>query len=918
MKERLITPAIPPQATDRQPTTIRRQALLRIIATIALLTIGSALAGTYSLMVDRERDIATSKIFLARHYTQKLLQLESSWLDKTAQIRQSIEYLRNLEESEATRWATVRSYLTTQAEFQPFFNLIVLASDGATLFRHGPIAHDFGDFGAAIDSGWHFSATNHNFYRILTTALRLGPDDPGQMVLFYPLTTAMLASLQIPDVQLSLEHNDKLIVNLHSGQGGSRTDRSILSLIGSKQITQVRLPWPYDHPSAPTLIIQYEFESSVSFVDFVVQPLVVVVILMTALLWLSLGRWLTRLTRRLESLGAAGRTFAIDGQPAAATRLLAPATAIADEIGQVAATWSDLVYQVDEREHEQRAHLNTLAILNEAVLELDNTGLIVRASPGWRQITGSDQPLDLPLAWFIHRQDRKSLDSALVALRADERPQANLRLRLHIDSEEGQNEKNATWLECRLVPRRDLKGKITGFCGVLRDDTQTNLHKKQINHMALHDTLTDLPNQVLLEDRLKLALLMAKRRRQHVAVCFIDLDHFKRVNDSLGHKAGDRLLIAFAARLRDQLRAGDTVARWGGDEFVLLLSEIHQAEDTYKITDKIAEALQFPFKIGDGEYTITYSMGVAIYPDDATEVDLLLSRADRTMSYAKSQGRNQTCFFSALSDHDRDRQKFHLQNKLVEAVTAKLIEAWFQPIVTAADNRCLVAEVLARWHDPDLGWISPATFIPLAEDTGVINALGHQIWLQALAALAKWRERGHPLKLAVNISKRQLLSPKFTEQLVNELELAGLAPTDIALELTESIAILDAAKTAIRLDEIRQAGFKIAIDDFGTGYSALSRLHEIPINALKIDISFVRRLHEESGHAMIRTIVQLAKLLNLQTTAEGVEDAATADKLRVMRVDFLQGYHFAKPMNRNDFTNWLFSREDQDSRSGQS
>jgi diguanylate cyclase (GGDEF)-like protein len=506
----------------------------------------------------------------------------------------------------------------------------------------------------------------------------------------------------------------------------------------------------------------------------------------------------------------------------------------------------------------------------------------------------------MPISHFIHSDDIEAMQRVCNSFQQREKQQANLRVRLRSDSTSEQ------WAEWRLVAQLGPNGALESIRGVLRDITQTYMHEQQITHMALHDALTDLPNRVLLEDRIKIATRMASRAQQRVAICFLDLDHFKKINDSLGHKAGDRLLVSFANLLRAQLRGGDTLARWGGDEFVLLLPGMSGEEDAREVTRKISEALQAPIKIEDGEYLVTFSMGVSLYPDDAHEVESLLTHADRAMFYAKTQGRNQTCFFGEVSDKSGGKRELYIQNKLVEAVNSNRIQAWFQPIVDAERGECRVAEVLARWHDADFGWVSPATFIPIAESTGVIRELGHQIWLQALEALIAWRERGQTLRLAVNVSKRQLFSPQFAEQLVGELAQAGLSPADIVLEVTESVALLDVANASDRLDDLHHIGFHIAIDDFGTGYSALSQLHEMPVSELKIDISFVRRLHEPAGQSMTLAIIQLAKALGLDTIAEGVEDEATASKLRTMGVDYLQGYHFAKPMPRAEFENWLF------------
>jgi diguanylate cyclase (GGDEF)-like protein len=884
----------------RRRVTIRRQALLRLVAVIVIMAVGISLVGYNSFMTRQNREVEQKQSVTRSYYAELLPRLENAWLSQAEQTRSRIEFTRILEEPEAIRWAKLNSFLTAQWEFVEFSNLVVLDGGGKLIFRFGPEVHKFGAMDELIRIGWYFSPEHREFYRVLSVPLWLGASGQGTLVLFRSLNTSTLKGLLSPEVSLYLEAADSIVAGSHP-ETGLAIDAKREGLIpGRPAVIQIRLRWPQDSPQAPTLIVRRDFIESIRLNEFMLRPLVAIT-LVIVMLWLGLGRWLTRSVRRVESLDAATVSFAAQGSPEQAVPLLAPATSRNDEIGDVAMTLGTLMRRVSEREREQRAYLDTLAMLDEAVLELDCSGRIVRASPGWNRLTHSSESLiGLPITQFIHGDDIDMIQRTCAAFQKGEKLQADLRLRLRNDLNSEQ------WVECRLIAQPGSGDAPAEIRGVLRDITQTYLHEQQITHMALHDALTDLPNRVLLEDRIKIATRMASRAEQRVAVCFLDLDHFKKINDSLGHKAGDRLLVAFANMLRSQLRAGDTLARWGGDEFVLLLPGLGGEEDARLVTHKITEALQGPIKIEDGEYAITFSMGVAVYPDDAHEVDSLLTHADRAMFFAKTQGRNQTCFFGEVSDKSGGKRELYIQNKLVEAVTGKRIQAWFQPIVNADDGECRVAEVLARWHDADFGWVSPATFIPIAESTGMINELGHQIWLQALPALVAWRERGRDLRLAINISKRQLFSPRVTEQLVGELALAGLAPSDIVLEITESIALLDVANASERLHDLHRIGFHIAIDDFGTGYSALSQLHEMPVSELKIDISFVRRLHEPAGQSMTQAIIHLAKALEMTTVAEGVEDEATASKLRTMGVDRLQGNHFAKPMPRGEFESWLF------------
>lgn len=624
------------------------------------------------------------------------------------------------------------------------------------------------------------------------------------------------------------------------------------------------------------------------------------------------------ITRRLQSMAGEVRELLPAALPEAGRAALPTTPTELDELDEVAwaidATRSDLRQAVADvrdlnarllqRERELRRHLDTLAMLEEVVLELDAAGRILHASPGWMNLCGQEdgsQEMSL-MARLPKAEDRRALADALEQIRQSARPSAFLRL--HFAS----GTRNERWVDCRLSPEYADNGELAGIRGVLHDVTSTHEYERRIAHMALHDALTNLPNRTLLEDRLRMALGMADRGQHKVAVCFIDLDHFKNVNDSLGHRAGDQLLVDIAERLRARLREGDTLARWGGDEFVLLLSEIASEDEALEMAHSIEEIMRLPVHLEEGEHRVTSSMGIALYPDDAPDADTLLTHAESALFYAKAQGRNQISLFAESREQDSRALEIKIQGKLAGALADRRIQAWFQPILSAKARDCRLLEVLARWHDEELGWVGPATFIPIAEKAGMIGELGHQVWLDALPVFAAWRSQGMGLRLAVNLSKRQLFSRVFIEQVHAELARHGLTPQDIELEITESVALLDVAHASERLQELNRMGFHLALDDFGTGYSSLSQLHEMPVGTVKIDISFVRRIHEPAGEAMAVAIIQLSKALGMKTIAEGVEDAQTAEKLEALGVDYLQGFFFARPMPARELDDWLKQR----------
>ncbi len=895
-----MTNKLPPPA-DR--ISIRRQAVSRFTGVILLLIIGISLIGLNTFQTRQQKEIA-QKIEVTRSFYADLLpRVEDRWRIHAEQLRERIEFTRILEERDDRRTAKLNTFLTAQWDFLDFSNLLIISSNGTILFHYGIASERLMLTGKKGIPGWHFDSTTQELFRVFKVPLWLGDDGEGQLLLYKEINTGTLKELLTPETHLHLHGFGKLIADsdplltdeFRPGQEGlhQNTDPAFI---------QIELRWPHDSPNAPTLVIHREFHDSMPVKEFILRPLGAIA-LITLMLWLGLGRWLTHTVRRIESLGSAAHAYADSSSVEASTALLVAAHAKQDEIGDVAGAMETMMQRFNARESEQRSYLDTLAMLEEAVLELDPEGRIVLASPGWHRLTHCQDKIEgISLTEFIHRDDASAVRALGEAFKLGDKSQAQLRLRLRNDKG------NDQWAECRLIAQHDADGTLSGIRGVLRDITQTYLHEQQITHMALHDALTDLPNRVLLEDRIKIALRMASRSSRSVAICFIDLDHFKKINDTLGHKAGDRLLVAFSIALRNQLRAGDTLARWGGDEFVLLLPELADTHDARDVARKIEVALKNPVPLDDAEYVVTFSMGIALYPHDATNPETLLAHADRAMFYAKTQGRNQTCFFGEISDKGSSSQELYIQNKLAEAVVSKRIQAWFQPILTADGGDCHLVEVLARWHDAEFGWVSPATFIPIAESTGLIREVGQQIWEQTLAAMIHWRERGLNIRPALNISKRQLFSEHFAEQMVGQLAKNGFAMDTVTIEVTESIALLEAANAPQRLHDLHSIGFHIAIDDFGTGYSALSQLHEMPVNELKIDISFVRRIHENSGQSIVRAIIQFAKALELATIAEGVEDQRTAELLTSMGVDYLQGYHFGRPMPLAEFDAWLLGR----------
>jgi diguanylate cyclase (GGDEF)-like protein/PAS domain S-box-containing protein len=421
--------------------------------------------------------------------------------------------------------------------------------------------------------------------------------------------------------------------------------------------------------------------------------------------------------------------------------------------------------------------------------------------------------------------------------------------------------------------------------------------EQRIWHVAHHDALTGLPNRALLHDRLEQALTQASRDGHRVAVMFIDLDRFKSINDSLGHAIGDGLLRHVGERLNGVVRAVDTVSRHGGDEFIVVLRQIAGTEDAILVAEKIIAALAVPLLVQGHELRATPSIGISIYPDDGTEAMQLMKNADTAMYHAKALGRNNFQFFTARMNEEATRV-FHLEQQLRHALDANQLLLHFQPQVNMQDRAVCGMEALVRWLHPDLGMMSPADFIPVAEDSGMILPLGEWVLAEALHQNRRWQEAGYPLlPIAVNLSPRQFRQKGLVASVRRLLAETGQPARLLELEITESSLMQDVDEALEKVRELAAMGVQLVIDDFGTGYSSLNHLKRFPVHKLKIDQSFVRDLGVDwDDGAIVAAIVGLARALNLETLAEGVETAEQLKMLRNYGCHRFQGFYFSRPL----------------------
>ncbi|MFN7929468.1 MAG: EAL domain-containing protein [Blastocatellia bacterium] len=435
----------------------------------------------------------------------------------------------------------------------------------------------------------------------------------------------------------------------------------------------------------------------------------------------------------------------------------------------------------------------------------------------------------------------------------------------------------------------------------IQDITDRKRAEEKLVHEAFHDTLTQLPNRAMFLDHLKLAFERAKRSAHHsFAVLFIDLDRFKIINDSLGHALGDQLLMETSNRLQRCLRPGDTVARLGGDEFTILLEDINDIQEAIFVANRVQQEVSQPLTLGAHETFTTASIGIALYSTAYQQPEDLLRDADTAMYRAKSAGKAQHAIFDSVM-HAQVLNRMKIEADLRRGIERQEFFLLYQPIISLHEERLAGFEALVRWQQPERGIVSPVEFIPLAEETGLIIPLGYWVMQEACRQIKVWQQAypdSFPLQVSVNLSSRQFAQPNLIEQIKRVLEETAIDPRHLKLELTES-AVMDNVETAIKqLQEIRELGIELSLDDFGTGYSSLSYLHRFPLDTLKIDRSFVSRINNKENLEIVRTIIALARSLELEVIAEGIETAAQMTQLRALTCEYGQGYYFAKPLDK--------------------
>lgn len=564
--------------------------------------------------------------------------------------------------------------------------------------------------------------------------------------------------------------------------------------------------------------------------------------------------------------------------------------------------------EIAERKRIEAELKRSLSLLN-AALEATADGILVVNQRGKVVLFNSKfiKMWEIPPSVAASGEPEKVMASILKPLKNPEDFSARLEELNETDSDnhgtiEFQDGRILAWYSKPQQVGAERVGRVWSF----DDVTESTQAEERLNHLANFDLLTNLPNRLLFRDRLGFAISRAPWHKRSVGVLLLDLDRFKVVNETLGQEMGDLLLKAVSERLSAAVREGDTVARLGDDMFGLILDDLARPADSFRVSQKILDSLGKPFQLKGQEVFVSASIGIAISPNDGTEIDLLMKHADTAMYRAKEQGGSNYQLY-APAMNQRATQRLALENNLRRALERGEFLLHYQPKVDLETGKMVGMEALVRWKSPEAGMVSPAEFIPLAEETGLIVPMGEWILRAACAQNKTWQRQGLPLvRMGVNLSVRQLQRKKLIGTIAHVLNETGLDPNYLELELTESIIMKSDENTMAELRELNVGGIEISIDDFGTGYSSLSYLKRLPIDTLKIDKSFVQEVTTDPDDAaIVAAIITMAHALRLKVVAEAVETAEQLAFLRALKCDQMQGYLFSRPLPAEEITRLL-------------
>jgi diguanylate cyclase (GGDEF)-like protein/PAS domain S-box-containing protein len=554
---------------------------------------------------------------------------------------------------------------------------------------------------------------------------------------------------------------------------------------------------------------------------------------------------------------------------------------------------------------KERAQV-TLNSIGDAVISTDIEGrvsylnLVAERLTGWTLKEAMDRPLE-EVFRIIDAETRTTIANPMTKA-TEENATVGLPPACILIRRDGVE----SAIEDSTAPIHDRSGQVTGAVMVFHDVSTARALTLKLAHIAQHDTLTDLPNRALLNDRLTQAIAQAQRHHTALSLLYLDLDRFKHINDSLGHLVGDQLLQTVALRLTECVRATDTVCRLGGDEFVILLSEVAHEQDAAVSAEKILQSLRKPCVLSDHELHVTASIGIVVHPGDGIAIEALLQNADSAMYEAKNRGRNNYQFYrSELNSTASERQS--LESGLRHAIERRELHLDYQPIVNLSTGAIAGVEALIRWRHPKMGLVLPNLFISIAEESGLIVPIGNWVLREACRQAKVWQDAGLPdIRLAVNISAVELRSKEFVAGVAAILKETGFDPKCLELELTETFLMQDSKSTSLVLGAIKALGVQLALDDFGTGYSSLSYMRRFPIDTLKVDRSFVRDLTMDASDAsVVSAVINMGKSLHMRVVAEGVEALDQVVFLKEHGCPEAQGYHFSRPVAAADCADWM-------------
>ena len=555
---------------------------------------------------------------------------------------------------------------------------------------------------------------------------------------------------------------------------------------------------------------------------------------------------------------------------------------------------------------EKERALVTLNSIGDAVLCTDMHGkvtylnLVAETMTGWSRTEAIDQPLNV-IFRIIDGATRKAAKDPM-EMAVEQNRTVGLPMNCVLIRRDGYE----SAIEDSAAPIHDRRGRVIGAVIVFHDVTAARAMTLQMTHRAQHDLVTNLPNRLILNDRITQAIFLAQRQRKHIAILFIDLDNFKYINDSFGHAIGDKLLQSVAGRLVSSVRGSDAVSRQGGDEFVTLLSSIDSRDAAAATARRILNALTKPHLIDNHLVQINGSMGISVYPEDGVEMQTLVHNADTAMYNAKERGRNNFQFFG-IEMTQRVVERQSMASNLARALDREEFLLHYQPKVSLESGKITGVEALIRWQRPDQELVPPIHFVPLAEESGLIVSIGKWVLRKACLQARTWQDAGlQPVAMAINVSAAEFSDPGFIAGVRSTLKETGLDARYLEVELTERVLMKDVEATARVLQELKAMGVRLAIDDFGTGYSSLSYLHQFPIDVLKIDRSFIQRIATNPDDSMVvNAVIQLAENLKLLVVAEGIETEQQRNYLLRQHCAQGQGYLFSRPVDADQFAELL-------------